>query len=107
MRHGFITQAVTLSLWTILEVIDPPAIRAFTSKCGYNRNMAYTIRDGPSHLGGSELTPLNHLQTPNACFGSLLYGCSTNWGGTNNSLKILPLLSPMLKPVGFRHSADI
>eukprot|EP00957_Ditylum_brightwellii_P183400 13970454-Ditylum_brightwellii.AAC.1 len=24
--------------------------------------MAYVIRDGPSHLGGSEFTPLYHLQ---------------------------------------------
>eukprot|EP00957_Ditylum_brightwellii_P124936 9524349-Ditylum_brightwellii.AAC.1 len=32
------------------------------SKCGYNRNMAYAIRDGPSHLGGSKFTPLYHLQ---------------------------------------------
>ena len=24
--------------------------------------MAYAIRDGPSHLGGSEFTPLYHLQ---------------------------------------------
>eukprot|EP00957_Ditylum_brightwellii_P187447 14275811-Ditylum_brightwellii.AAC.1 len=46
----------------ILQDIDRPAIRAFTSKCGYNCNVAYTICNGPSHLGGSKFTLLNHLQ---------------------------------------------
>eukprot|EP00957_Ditylum_brightwellii_P189986 14463647-Ditylum_brightwellii.AAC.1 len=40
-----------------LEDIDHHAIGAFTSKCGYNRNMAYVIRDGPSHLGGRSSLP--------------------------------------------------
>eukprot|EP00957_Ditylum_brightwellii_P157477 11985320-Ditylum_brightwellii.AAC.1 len=45
-----------------LEDINWPAIRAFTSKCGYNCNMAYAICNGPSHLGGSKFTLLYHLQ---------------------------------------------
>eukprot|EP00957_Ditylum_brightwellii_P030828 2335685-Ditylum_brightwellii.AAC.1 len=32
--------------------VKRPAIRAFTSKCGYNCNMAYAIRDNPSQHGG-------------------------------------------------------
>ena len=43
-----------------LENIDRPAIRASTSKCGYNCNMTYTIRDSPSQYGGAEFTPLYH-----------------------------------------------
>eukprot|EP00957_Ditylum_brightwellii_P121395 9257856-Ditylum_brightwellii.AAC.1 len=29
----------------------------------YNRNMAYAIQDGPSHLGGCEFTPLMQSDT--------------------------------------------
>eukprot|EP00957_Ditylum_brightwellii_P195775 14916012-Ditylum_brightwellii.AAC.1 len=45
-----------------LENIDRSAIRAFTSICGYNCNMTYAIRDGPSKYGGAELTPSYHVQ---------------------------------------------
>eukprot|EP00957_Ditylum_brightwellii_P043758 3318018-Ditylum_brightwellii.AAC.1 len=37
-------------------------MRAFTSKCGYNCNMAYAIRDSPSQYGEAEFTPLYHIQ---------------------------------------------
>eukprot|EP00957_Ditylum_brightwellii_P123315 9402579-Ditylum_brightwellii.AAC.1 len=33
-----------------LEDIDYHAIQAFISNCGYNRNMAYAMHNGPSHL---------------------------------------------------------
>eukprot|EP00957_Ditylum_brightwellii_P101951 7770559-Ditylum_brightwellii.AAC.1 len=36
----------------LLNKIGQKALRAFTAKCGYNRNMAYVIWDGPSHFGG-------------------------------------------------------
>eukprot|EP00957_Ditylum_brightwellii_P120128 9166508-Ditylum_brightwellii.AAC.1 len=39
-----------------LDKIDQKALQAFTAKCGYNRNLAYAICDGPSHLEHS-LTP--------------------------------------------------
>jgi hypothetical protein len=45
-----------------LDKLEQKVLRAFTSKCGYNRNMAYAIRDGPSHLGDCEFTPLYHMQ---------------------------------------------
>eukprot|EP00957_Ditylum_brightwellii_P105009 8003490-Ditylum_brightwellii.AAC.1 len=32
------------------------------SKCGYNCNMAYAIRNSPSQYGGAEFTPLYHVQ---------------------------------------------
>eukprot|EP00957_Ditylum_brightwellii_P059448 4513084-Ditylum_brightwellii.AAC.1 len=46
----------------VLDKIGQKALRAFTAKCGYNRNMAYAIQDEPSHLGGCEFTPLYHMQ---------------------------------------------
>eukprot|EP00957_Ditylum_brightwellii_P016051 1209369-Ditylum_brightwellii.AAC.1 len=45
-----------------LDNIGQKALRAFTAKCGYNRNMPYAMCNGSSHLGGYEFTPLYHLQ---------------------------------------------
>eukprot|EP00957_Ditylum_brightwellii_P014376 1081910-Ditylum_brightwellii.AAC.1 len=45
----------------ILDKIGQKVLRAFTAKCRYNRNMTYTIQDGPSHLGGCEFKPLYHM----------------------------------------------
>eukprot|EP00957_Ditylum_brightwellii_P076594 5821958-Ditylum_brightwellii.AAC.1 len=36
----------------VQDNICQKALRAFTAKCRYNRNMAYALHDGPSHLGG-------------------------------------------------------
>eukprot|EP00957_Ditylum_brightwellii_P078916 6000155-Ditylum_brightwellii.AAC.1 len=46
-----------------LDKIGQKVSRAFTFKCGYNRNMAYVIRDGLSNLGGCKFTPLYHMQS--------------------------------------------
>eukprot|EP00957_Ditylum_brightwellii_P064777 4915494-Ditylum_brightwellii.AAC.1 len=46
----------------ILDKIGQKALRAFTAKCGYNRNMTYVIQDCPIHLGGCKFTPLYHIQ---------------------------------------------
>eukprot|EP00957_Ditylum_brightwellii_P201300 15325014-Ditylum_brightwellii.AAC.1 len=46
----------------VLDKISQKVLRAFTAKRRYNRNMAYTICDGPNHLGGYEFTPLYHMQ---------------------------------------------
>eukprot|EP00957_Ditylum_brightwellii_P072984 5545954-Ditylum_brightwellii.AAC.1 len=35
---------------TVLDKIGQKALKAFTAKCGYNRNMAYVIEDGPKQL---------------------------------------------------------
>eukprot|EP00957_Ditylum_brightwellii_P204824 15340977-Ditylum_brightwellii.AAC.1 len=45
-----------------LENINRPAIRAFMPNCGYNCNMAYEIKDGPSQYRGAEFTPLYYIQ---------------------------------------------
>eukprot|EP00957_Ditylum_brightwellii_P025309 1915225-Ditylum_brightwellii.AAC.1 len=42
--------------------MDRPAIRVFTSKCGYNCNMEYAICNRPSQYDGAEFTPLYHIQ---------------------------------------------
>eukprot|EP00957_Ditylum_brightwellii_P172679 13145219-Ditylum_brightwellii.AAC.1 len=46
----------------VLDKIGQKTLQAFAAKCGYNRNMAYDIRDGLSHLGGCEFTPLYHIK---------------------------------------------
>eukprot|EP00957_Ditylum_brightwellii_P134248 10234628-Ditylum_brightwellii.AAC.1 len=58
---GYVLSQTFFSKHT-LENINRPAIRAFASKCGYNCNMAYAIRDDPSQYGGAEFTPLYHVQ---------------------------------------------
>eukprot|EP00957_Ditylum_brightwellii_P098096 7473502-Ditylum_brightwellii.AAC.1 len=59
-----------------LENIDRPAIRVFTSTCGYNCNMAYTIRDSPSQYGGAEFTPLYLVQGIQQIENFLRYYCA-------------------------------
>eukprot|EP00957_Ditylum_brightwellii_P150462 11456986-Ditylum_brightwellii.AAC.1 len=45
-----------------LEEIEKEAIRAFTSKSGYNQNMAKVIQDGPYDFAGISFTTLVHVQ---------------------------------------------
>eukprot|EP00957_Ditylum_brightwellii_P084868 6453257-Ditylum_brightwellii.AAC.1 len=52
--------------------MDHHAICAFTSKCGYNRNMVYAICNGPIHYGGAEFTPLHHVQGVTTLSDSML-----------------------------------
>eukprot|EP00957_Ditylum_brightwellii_P085610 6512629-Ditylum_brightwellii.AAC.1 len=108
---------------TLLEDIDQPDIHAFTSKCGYNRNMAYAIQDGPSNLGGSKFTLLYHLQDiqqiqnfvchfcnlliPSIYYTSPLCGCSTNLGGKHHFSRTPHLFSHMLNLNGFHLFVDI
>eukprot|EP00957_Ditylum_brightwellii_P029305 2215357-Ditylum_brightwellii.AAC.1 len=75
-----------------LENIDRPAIRAFTSKCEYNYNMAYTIRDSPKRN-----------QTHRNCYRLPSCGYSTSQDGTTLYLKILLLHFLMLSQGGFLH----
>eukprot|EP00957_Ditylum_brightwellii_P035859 2717763-Ditylum_brightwellii.AAC.1 len=65
-------------LQNTLENINRPAIRAFTSKCGYKCNMAYAIRDGPSQYGGAEFTPLYHVQGIQQIEKILRYYCAAS-----------------------------
>eukprot|EP00957_Ditylum_brightwellii_P167553 12755667-Ditylum_brightwellii.AAC.1 len=79
--------------------------------------MACAIRDGPSHLGGAEFTPLYHLQGVQqvhffcAPIGLILiqgnsykwqlHGYSTSQGGKFLSLKIQQCQCHTLNPGGY------
>eukprot|EP00957_Ditylum_brightwellii_P139310 10616885-Ditylum_brightwellii.AAC.1 len=45
-----------------LEEIETDAIRVFTSRMGYNKNMAKVIRDGPEPIAGLSITKLIDVQ---------------------------------------------
>eukprot|EP00957_Ditylum_brightwellii_P000929 74744-Ditylum_brightwellii.AAC.1 len=45
-----------------LEEIETDAIRVFTSRMGYNKNMAKVIRDGPESIADVSVTRLIDVQ---------------------------------------------
>eukprot|EP00957_Ditylum_brightwellii_P042279 3202163-Ditylum_brightwellii.AAC.1 len=45
-----------------LNDIEGEAICSFTSKMGYNRNMAHVIREGPYQYGGAAITSMVDIQ---------------------------------------------
>eukprot|EP00957_Ditylum_brightwellii_P180491 13749023-Ditylum_brightwellii.AAC.1 len=45
-----------------LQSIEHEEVKAFTSKMGFNGNMAYVIREGPYYLGGAAIMPLVDIQ---------------------------------------------
>eukprot|EP00957_Ditylum_brightwellii_P125367 9555091-Ditylum_brightwellii.AAC.1 len=47
---------------TELQTLESKAIQAFTSKLGYNRNMAYVIRESPYQFGGAAIALMVDIQ---------------------------------------------
>eukprot|EP00957_Ditylum_brightwellii_P149427 11380066-Ditylum_brightwellii.AAC.1 len=47
---------------TDIEGIEQDAIQSFTSKMGYNQNMAYVIREGPYNYGGAAIMSIVDIQ---------------------------------------------
>ena len=45
-----------------LNEIEREAICSFTSKMGYNQNMAYMIREGPYNYGGAAIMLIINIQ---------------------------------------------